>query len=371
MSARHPKVDASGAVAFTQPSTVAVIGGGIAGATCAASLQGAGMHVTVFEKARGPGGRMATRRVTVPGADGVAHTLAFDHGAQHITARSPRFRAAMRRAQAAGVVAPWQPRVHSGLPGRVQASGFVALPQMSALCRHLLQGVDVQAQRPVQRLQRSAAGWQVVTGSADKPPVTSGPFDHVMLAMPPAQAAVLLAGHHDGWADALMSVRMDPCWTLMAATDDVDWPWDAAEPGAGPLAWVARNDRKPGRSTPPGIATWVAHATPAWSAEHLEADPRVVAEALRKALQSLLPADRLSARPLRWLHSAAHRWRYALPTAAALDASECWWDAELGLGVCGDYMAGGGVEAAWRSGDELADTVAAWLEERQPEAETV
>jgi predicted NAD/FAD-dependent oxidoreductase len=31
--------------------------------------------------------------------------------------------------------------------------------------------------------------------------------------------------------------------------------------------------------------------------------------------------------------------------------------------VCGDFLAGGGVEGAWRSGDELADTVAAALEE--------
>ena len=37
-------------------------------------------------------------------------------------------------------------------------------------------------------------------------------------------------------------------------------------------------------------------------------------------------------------------------------------NARLGLGVCGDYLAGGDVEAAWRSGDELADTLVAWLD---------
>ena len=61
-------------------------------------------------------------------------------------------------------------------------------------------------------------------------------------------------------------------------------------------------------------------------------------------------------------HSAVHRWRYAVPTAAAPDRRECWWDAPRGLGVCGDFLAGGNVEAAWRSGDELACTVAAALE---------
>jgi hypothetical protein len=37
--------------------------------------------------------------------------------------------------------------------------------------------------------------------------------------------------------------------------------------------------------------------------------------------------------------------------------------------VCGDFLGGGRVEGAWRSGDELADTLAAWLEKAEDEAE--
>ena len=187
-------------------------------------------------------------------------------------------------------------------------------------------------------------------------------YDQIVLALPPAQAALLLAGHHDRWADALAAVCMQPCWTLMAVTEDVDWPWDAAEPGRGPLAWVARNDRKPGRSAPRGMATWVAQATPAWSAAHLEADPDEVAVQLRDALSALLPGRWADGQLRRWHHSSVHRWRYALPADGSVDGRDCWWDAELGLGVCGDCFNGGNVEAAWRSGDELADTLAAWLE---------
>jgi NADPH-dependent 2,4-dienoyl-CoA reductase/sulfur reductase-like enzyme len=42
--------------------TVAVIGAGISGLTCARTLADHGVSVTVFEKSRGLGGRMATRR---------------------------------------------------------------------------------------------------------------------------------------------------------------------------------------------------------------------------------------------------------------------------------------------------------------------
>jgi hypothetical protein len=38
----------------------------------------------------------------------------------------------------------------------------------------------------------------------------SAMFDHAVLAIPPAQAAVLLA-----------ALKMNPCWTLMVLTDHI------------------------------------------------------------------------------------------------------------------------------------------------------
>ena len=335
---------------------IAVIGTGIAGAACAASLQQAGEQVSLFDKSRGAGGRMATRRAEWTDGAGRPQTAEFDHGTPWFTARHPRFVAALARAERAGAVRAWRPQVHAAWPAQTSRPGFVATPGMPALCRHLLGDLPVHTGQAVQRLQRNTAGWQLVLEDG----VPAGPFDQVMLALPPAQAAVLLAGHQDGWADALAAQRMHACWTLMAVTDDADWPWDAADIDRGPLALVLRNDRKPGRQARLGQASWVAHATPAWSAAHLEAAPADVAQALAAALAALLPAG-----PLRWHHRAVHRWRYAMPAEASPLGLECLFDGEVGLGVCGDYFGAGGVEAAWRSGDELADTVCAWLEQGQ------
>lgn len=335
-------------------SRVAVIGAGMAGAACAHGLRSAGAAVTLFEKSRGPGGRMSTRRATWLDADGAERTVEFDHGAQLFSARHPRFRATLARAQAAGAVAPWTARVHAPWPAAGRRERFVATTQMTALVRHLIGPAEVRLQCAVQRLQRDGRAWQLVDAEGR----THGPFDQVVLAMPPAQAALLLAGHHDDWADTLQSVPMEPCWTLMAVTDDVEWPWDAAEPGRGPLAWVARNDRKPGRSAPAGCAVWVAQASAAWSAAQVEQDAHEVSAQMLSALRALLPG-RAAARVH---YSAVQRWRYAHPAAGALDPALCWWDGAFGVGVCGDYMAGSNVEAAWRSGDELADTIVAALE---------
>ncbi len=333
---------------------IAVIGAGIAGTSCAAALLRAGHDVTLFEKSNNVGGRMATRRVQWTDASGVERSTDLDHGAQQFSAQSPRFRAVVARAEAAGQAEFWQQRVYAAFPEPRMRLRVMPVPDMPSFCRNLLGGVPMRMGQQVQRLQRGVDGWRLVFSDGE----SAGLFDHVMLAMPPAQAALLLAGHKDDWADALAAVPMTPCWTLMAVTDDVDWPWDAAEPENGPLAVVTRNDRKPGRDGAVGCASWVAHATAAWSEAHLEDDPKAVVQMLRAALTALMPPD--SQRE--WQHVGVHRWLYASLGQPSSGRSECWWDPVIGLGVCGDSFGAGTVEAAWRSGDELADTVAASLD---------
>ena len=339
-----------------QDPRIAVVGAGMAGSACAAGLRRAGVDVTVFDKSPDLGGRMATRRVSVPGPDGATQTVAFDHGAHGFAATRPRFRRVLARAVAAGQAAAWQPVVHTtGLRG--SGPCHVATPSMPALCRHILDGATVSVDSAVRRLQRAVDGrWSLAIEGA----ALAGPFDGVVVAVPPVQAALLVAGHRDDWAEALAARPMEPCWTLMAVTDDVDWPWDAAELDHGPLAWLLRNDRVPGRTAAPGRAVWTAHASAEWSAAHLDDEPEAVLGALRQALADALPAIGTARHAVRWHHAAVHRWRHANPVAACNDGGEFWWDAELGVGVCGDSFGGDGdVEAAWHSGDELADHMAA------------
>lgn len=77
-------------------TSIAVIGGGIAGLSCAYELVKKGFSVTVFEKEAYPGGRMATRRVG---------GLAFDTGAQ-ILGRN--YTAAYRYCNELGIEDDWK-----------------------------------------------------------------------------------------------------------------------------------------------------------------------------------------------------------------------------------------------------------------------
>ena len=71
--------------AFEDPIGLAIIGAGLAGISAGRLARRQGVTPLIFDKGRGIGGRLATRRATLD--DGTV--LRFDHGAQFMTARSP------------------------------------------------------------------------------------------------------------------------------------------------------------------------------------------------------------------------------------------------------------------------------------------
>ncbi len=340
-------------MAIGDARNIAVIGTGMAGAACARALSLSGHGVQVFDKSRGPGGRLATRRVEWVDRSGRARTTQLDHGAIGITARSVAFRAFVDQALSAGWLAEWSPRPAAGsLPGDDGERLCVPVPDLPSLCRRLLDGTPAVWSFTVDALHRDALGWQLQAGGERH----SSRFDAVVLALPPAQAAPLLAPHRRDWARHASVVPMQPCWTLLGIADAPEPEpapgWDTARPSTGPLAQVLRNDARPGRERVAGQAHWVLHARTGWSRRHLEQPAGWVQQELQAALADCL------GRPVDWQHCAVHRWRYALPQARVqAPAESCWWDAAQGLGVCGDFLGGSGVEGAWLSARSMASAL--------------
>lgn len=317
-------------------TTAAVIGAGMAGLACAAALKARGVKVTVFEKARAPGGRLSTRRIE-SGAE-------FDHGAQYFTAHDPAFRKCVDGWIAEGAAAEWKPRLVE-IKGRARSAvaddsrRFVGAPRMNALVAPLAQGLDVRLGVRVGVLARDGASWQAV----DEFGKDLGGFDAAIVAVPAPQAIPFLA-HAPALARAIGRVTMAPCWSVMAAFDQaLPMAFNAAFVEKGALAWLARNSSKPGRAGAP--ETWVLHASPKWSRDHYDADQTEAASALLEAFRQLAGV----AAPPAALR--AHRWRYAM-TEEAL-GEPYLLDANLRLGVCGDWCLQARVEAAWLSGAAL------------------
>ncbi len=336
----------------SDPQHIAVIGAGMAGAACAQALAAAGHAVTVFDKSRGPGGRMATRRTDWVDTQGQACTARFDHGAVAIAARSEAFAGFVHQALHAGWLVEWAPVLATNsLTLEPEGPLYLPVPGMSALCRHLVDGLATTWSFEVEQLHRGPLGWQVQALGARH----AANFDAVLLALPPAQAAPLLAPHRPDWSRHASVAPMQPRWTLMGIAEggesstEPEAPWDLTRPATGPLDCIMRNDRRPGREHVPGQAHWVLHARAGWSRRHLEQPAAWVQQQLQAALVQYL------ARPVDWLHCAVHRWRYAAPQSQIQGSADCcWWDDAQHLGVCGDFLGGRGIEGAWLSGRSLS-----------------
>lgn len=313
---------------------VAIVGAGMSGLTCARALDAAGFAVSVFDKSRGPGGRMSTRR-----RDG----RQYDHGAQYFTAKSPDFQAQVDVWKDAGVVDVWSARFATLRRGAVTPRAtehprYVGAPRMSALTRYLSAGLDLKTQTRIEVIHPGAALTLVDTGDQ-----SVGPFTYVVVSTPAAQAVPLVAAAGDLAAIAAVA-HMDPCLAAMVTfSPALAVDFDAAWVEDSPLKWIARDASKPGR---PPFDSWVLHASPAWSAAHIAEDFDTIAASLVDALHA---ATGITRHPI---EMSGHRWRYA--QASGPFSAPCFFDPRTRIGMCGDWCGGARVEGAWRSGLEMA-----------------
>lgn len=319
---------------------IGIVGAGIAGLACAHGLTRRGHYVVLFDKGRGPGGRMSTRRVQTPG--GEAH---FDHGAQYFTVHDDDFSQQVSTWIDDGAVAPW-PAAGSG--------AYVGVPAMNSPVRRLAEGQDVRWSTRVTELARHGARWRLSLDGGEVEDV-----DVAVIAVPAEQAAALLAAAAPDLASRAAAAISEPCWTVMAAfsqplpaAGDCWRAGDEADEGTGRgrgiVGWAARNNTKPGRTGP---ESWVVQATPAWSRDHIDADPDEVGGALLAALSEVFDVQLPDC-----IGTACHLWRFA---RSAQGGPGPILDADRRLGLCGDWLIGPRVESAWLSGTRLADMVGA------------
>tara|TARA_R110000787_G_scaffold221595_2_gene330328 strand:- start:18088 stop:19023 length:936 start_codon:yes stop_codon:yes gene_type:complete len=309
---------------------IAIIGSGLSGLACADHLVAAGYQVCLFDKARGPGGRMSTRR-----AETTAGQVSFDHGAQYFTARDPAFQIVVKQWQESGVAALW---------AAAGPEAWVGVPAMNAPIKALATRHDVAWSIRIDGLVKQKNGWQLQSEGH----IIEALFDVIILAIPAEQAASML----EPWESEFQALAEDtvsaPCWTLMLAFADPIKTGKATFRDDRVIGWAARNSDKPGRTGPD---SWVIQGSPDWSTEHLEDSPEQVVTALSGRFAELLGFSLPDP-----LIASAHRWRYA--RSGKTDHSALY-NGDLKIGVCGDWLIGPRVECAWLSGAALAKMVLA------------
>lgn len=320
---------------------IAIIGAGIAGLACAEAALQNGHKVTLFDKGRGAGGRLSTRRASTDQGD-----LHFDHGAASFLAESAAFQQQTETWRNAGWISEWAARhqtIENGVAGAVATrTQYVGQPHMNSLVKALAEAKNVHFSHRVSGLERDGHKWHVSFGTGRDEPFEC---DHVVLAIPPEQAGELLETCHKDWSDQALACPSAAVWSVMLGYDaPLNLPFDTASITGSGLGAIYRNQTKPERQ--PRGECLVLHATTDWSMAHLDDDPFDIAHSLETEFEELT-GQSLPQPVLRM----AHRWKYGLNTRPL--GLPFLSDADMGLSVCGDWLLGAGVEEAWCSGNGL------------------
>lgn len=332
---------------------IAVIGAGLSGLSFAHASRPFA-DIQLFEKSRGVGGRLATRR---------AADHEFDHGAQFFTCRAKSLESLLKDGDFQSAVSEWQPKLVTLAPDSETFKRtwfephYVGVPSMTEFPKRLASELAISYSTQVQEISRCGQGWRLKDKSGDE----LGMFDWVVSAMPAPQVGMLFDtkfSEHRSVTEAQLS----PCFALMVGLRDRPrLNFEAAVVRQSPISWLAINNSKPSRSAPSGL---VVHSSNAWATAHIDEEPTIIEDKLLDALHQLIDPDSLS---IQEIH--LQRWRYAKVEKAIGKAFLV--DEKNRLAAVGDWCLGNRAEDAFVSGRELAEHLGRTLNTSQGRSCTV
>jgi renalase len=342
---------------MANPLEIAIVGAGMAGIVCAKELQSAGQQgIAVFEKSRGVGGRLTTRRM---------FDTCVDRGTCSISPKSDRFRALFDRLITDNIVESWTETTHT-----LTAAGelltdpdiyprYVAPNGMNQIAKYLATDLDIRLGQRAISIQPDGNLWRLKLDGAEPAEILAR---QVILAIPAPQAVDLLSPLADilpsEFLASLQAVDFSPSIAVAAGytlTQLAEWETTYPQVKAVTctddpiLAWVGVDSSKRHQPAPPAF---VLQSTAKFAAEY--PNPEDIPSA------SLAMLERASDRFLPWFRESQwqqpHLWRYAFPKSPRNDAFLSI-DLPAPLFCTGDWCRGYKVEDAYLAGLAVARAI--------------
>lgn len=322
---------------------VLIIGAGISGIMAARKLEAQGYSVTVFDKGRSVGGRLATRRV----GPGLA-----DHGAQFFTVREPAFQDMVNEWMKQDLVYEWSKGFSDGSLMEVTFDGhprYAVHGGLNALAKYLAQDLkNVRTDMQIFTATCDETGWILQNQEGDlflgKALIMTPPVPQTLKIL--SEGATLL---NEAQESILREIDYAPCLTgLFWVEGRVTLP----PPGAvqrknSNISWIGDNQAK-GISPKATIITVQANET--YSGQMWNSPDDRIMNALRTDLQLYIHKD------AKIKEEQLKRWRYSRPLSNYPERCMIV-DNVVPLILAGDAFGGPRVEGAVLSGLAAADAM--------------
>lgn len=295
-----------------------IIGAGISGLLVAESLgKQSALSCRIVDKGRGPGGRMATRRMD---------QATFDHGTQFMTARSEAFTVLIQDWLNQGWIFPWFSDQHPR---------YAAYKGMNMLVKQIAQKHKVDNSMMVETVSPVKEGYMIKMRDLQMNTLGSCIARSVVMTCPIPQVLSILSSSGYNLEDQdlrlLEQVEYTKCLTILIQTKNDEGLLSGflRNPVPGVISWIADNRQK-------GISqagSLTIHLEPEWSMNHFSANDTQIWELLLPIFMELLGKEVL-------LNASYQikRWRYA---QALHVLEESFLDVGIvaPLVICGDAFA--------------------------------
>jgi renalase len=317
-----------------------IVGAGISGLMTAARLKQYGVEVTIIEKSRSSGGRMAVKEL---------NGAVFDIGAQFMTTRDRRFREQVEEWLEQGHVLPWY-------TGPLRNMRYVGKEGMNRVPNFLARDYSIHYSQKVSKVDFSGGQWTVTAIPYGTLKTVTYSADWLVLTAPVPQSMKILddSGIELDY-DEEMELRRIKYLKCLAVVAHLDAPAALPNPGAidlnhEVLRWIADNSVK-GITETTGCVT--IHSSPRFAETYWDEPEGIRNKAILAAAKPFLKGDVTA--------SAGHRWGLSEPTRVYKEKQPFrkpyFLDEELHLGMAGDGFNGPRIESSAISGRELGEAL--------------
>lgn len=324
----------------------AVIGAGISGSSLAFHLQQYGNQVDIFDKGRTLGGRLSTYQ---------KDHQTFDYGSTLINTYPEPFLSILHQWEKLNLVSPYQGIIK--IKSKQQedstlldkANFYISHHGMSAIVKHLLKEVRTFTSTRITSVKKEIDGWWL-KGTYYEQQIKKegywGPYKYVICTLPGPQAAPLLLSHRLDWGTSALKTKYLPQWSItFQFCQKQALPFDLMfYHESHPLKLMSKESFKYSQAS----EIWTLQTQAKWSANHIESTKEEIAELVMNVFKK---EHHISDSPI---STHVHRWRYSYPSAPCQELNSLI-DKSLGLGVCGDWITGGTIGAAYLGAKNLAD----------------
>lgn len=310
---------------------IGIIGTGLSGITAAFYLKDY-FQVYLFDKSRGVGGRIATRR---------SETCEFDHGAPFFSATSDAFNQFLQPLMKSKHVSPWTMKSIQLETQKIQQENvFVGTPSMNHMMKYFKRHLNIKTHVAISKIKRENEKWHFF----DDKNQHMGDFDWVISTAPAEQTKAIIPPHISFYNHLKSYSMHGNVVTMVQANNIQHFNFDVAYSAHKRIKKIIVNSAKPHRKN---ITSLVIHANDSYSTDIINQISSIDPTHVPKDLDQLIGLN-----PNHINHIQSHTWRYAR-TVKKQD-TRCLLDQSERIGVCGDWLIESEVEKAYDSGYTLA-----------------